>query len=234
MRRACYGRRPKGAVNERKVRVGLHFSRLTWPFPFLVRLGWATCKTPNPDLGSVRSRVFLLRGNGIFFSGGFSGLCTALRRCGVWTEDLRCVGDWWACRQLIADKRAGRLQGPIIFVGHSCGGRYALYGARALQQVGLTVDLVIGLDVAFPPVVPGNVKRAINLYIGGWRLYPSGRFRAEPGTTTQVENIDLTGDAVPVSARGLHHLNVTNSTDVRSYILQRILETIGESRIPVE
>jgi hypothetical protein len=212
----------------------MQFSRLTWPFPFLVRLGWATSKTPNPDPSCARGRVFLLRGNAIIFSGGFGGLCSALRRCGVWAEDFRCVGDLWACRQLAAEKRAGRLRGPIVFVGHSCGGRYALYGARALQRAGVTVDLVIGLDVAFPPLVPGNVKRAINLYFGGWRIYPAGRFQAEPGAGTRVENIDLNGIDSPVATHGLHHLNLTTSADVQAYVLQRVLETVADSGNPVE
>jgi hypothetical protein len=212
----------------------MQLSRLTWPFPFLVRLGWATSKTPNPDLSCARGRVFLLRGNAIVFSSGLGGLCSALRRCGLWAEDLRCVGDLWARRQLMAAKRSGILRGPIIFIGHSCGGRYSLFGAQALQRAGIAVDLVIGLDVAFPPLVPGNVKRAINLFVGGWRLYPAGHFQAEVGTTTRVENIDLNSIDSSVSARSLHHLNVTNSADVQTYVLQRVLETVGESQNPVE
>ncbi len=212
----------------------IHLSRLTWPFPFLVRLGWATCRTPNPHSATAPAHVFFLRGQAILFSGGFGTLCDALRRRGVWAEDLRCIGDLWARRWLVAEKRAGRWHGPIVFVGHSCGGRYALYAAQALQRLGVAVDLVVGLDVAFPPVVPGNVKRAINLHRGGWRIYPAGRFQAEPGAATLIENIDLCAEDSPVPARWLHHLNFTNSAAMQEYVLRRVLETVAESQNLVE
>src|SRR5262249_34944643 len=120
----------------------MRLSRLTWPFPFLVRLGWASAATPNPDLRSAKARVFLLRGNGIIFSRGMGVLCNRLRQVGVWAEDLRCVGDRWACRQLIAGHRTPRLRRPFMFVGPSCGGRYALFAARQLQAAGIPVNLI--------------------------------------------------------------------------------------------
>jgi hypothetical protein len=101
----------------------MRLSALLWAFPFGVRLGWVSARVPNPGVDHARGRVFLLRGNGVVFSRGFGALCAALRRAGVWAEDLRCVGDRWACRRLLADRRAGGLRGPVVFVGHSCGGR---------------------------------------------------------------------------------------------------------------
>src|SRR5436190_20204564 len=139
----------------------MRLSAWLWPFPFGVRLGWATARTPNPDPTQSRGRVFLLRGNGVVFSPGFGRMCAALRRAGVWAEDLRCVGDRWACRHLIADRQAGRLRGPVVFVGHSCGARYSLYAARQLQAAGIAVDLVVCLDVALAPAVPPNVRRPV-------------------------------------------------------------------------
>jgi len=205
----------------------MHFSRLTWPFPFLVRLGWATRKTANPDVACSNGRVFLLRGKAIVFSGGFGTLCNDLRQHGVWAEDLRCIGDWWAQRHLVAEKQAGTLRGPIVFIGHSCGGRYALHGAQALQRAGIAVDLVVCLDVAFPPLVPSNVKRALNLYLGGCRLYPAGRLRSEPGAETHIENIDLRAADSPISAGGLHHLNITSRATVQAFVLQRVRQTVS-------
>jgi hypothetical protein len=205
----------------------MHVSRLTWPFPFLVRLGWATTKTTNPDLACATGRVFLLRGKALVFSTGFGALCNDLRQHGVWAEDLRCIGDWWARRHLAAEKQAGTLRGPIVFVGHSCGGRYSLYGAEALRRAGIAVDLVICLDVAFPPLVPSNVKRALNLYLGGCRLYPAARLRAEPGAETHIENIDLRAADSPIPAHGLHHLNITSCSNLQAFVLQRIRETVS-------
>src|SRR4051812_48520433 len=99
---------------------------LLWPFPFGVRLGWVTTSVPNPPLETARGRAYVLRGQAMVFSRGFGVLCDRLREAGVWAEDLRCVGDLWVRRHILADHRAGRLRGPLILVGHSCGGRYAL------------------------------------------------------------------------------------------------------------
>ena len=68
---------------------------LTWPFCFGVRLGWATTRTPNPDPKQAAGRVYLLRGNAVVFSRGFGTICGRLRRAGLWSEDLRRVGDRW-------------------------------------------------------------------------------------------------------------------------------------------
>jgi hypothetical protein len=205
----------------------MRLARLAWPFPFFVRLGWLTSATPNRPVDQATARVILLRGAGIVFSSGFGTLCNNLRQQGVWTEDLRCQGDLWATRQIAAEQRAGTLRGPIIFVGHSCGGRAALRVARALQQAGVVIDLVICLDVAFPPMVPGNVKSAVNLFLGGWRLYPAGRLRVEAGSATNIQNIDLRGPDSPLRPRWLNHLNFTNSSVILAFVQDCILRSIA-------
>jgi hypothetical protein len=209
----------------------MRLPRLARPFPFLVRLGWLTSATPNPPLAEGIARVFLLRGAGIIFSSGFGTLCTNLRQQGIWTEDLRCPGDVWATRQIAAAQRGGIMRGPIIFVGHSCGGRAALRAARALQQAGVGVDLVICLDVAFPPSVSGNVKSAVNLFLGGPRLYPAGLLRAEAGNATDIENIDVRGPNSPLYAWWLNHLSFTNSPAIQAVVQDRILRSIAKAAL---
>jgi hypothetical protein len=204
----------------------VRISAWTWPFPFGVRLGWASTGTPNPDRQTAPGRVYLLRGNGIVFSRGLGKLCGELRRRGVWAEDLRCVGDLWARRHIAADRRAGLLNGAVIFVGHSCGGRYSLHAAHRLQELGIGVDLIVTLDVALPPDVPGNVKWAVNLYRGGRRLYPARPLRRVPGSSAAIDNIDLDAPGAPVRAWWLNHLTLTDSVLIRELVLQRILESI--------
>jgi hypothetical protein len=199
----------------------VRLSRILWPFPFLVRLGWLSARCPNPDPARIPGRVFFLRGNGVLFSRGFGTLCAHLRRAGVWAEDLRCVGDLWACRCLRAERRAGRLHGPVVFIGHSCGGRYALYAAEALRKEDIPVDLVICLDVAFPPPVPANVRRAVHLYLGGVRIYPARPLIATHHGTI-IENHDLKAPGSPIPARGLHHLNITGSPVVQGFVMERL------------
>jgi hypothetical protein len=195
----------------------------TWPFPFGVRLGWASTRVHNPAPGTERGRVYLLRGNGIFFSGGLGLLCGRLRRLGVWAEDLRCVGDRWALRHLAANPP----RGPLVFVGHSCGGRYSLFAARKLAERGTRVDLVVCLDVALPPEVPDNVGKAVNLYLTRRRLYPARPLRPAPGSGAVVENIDLSAAHSPLGGARLNHLNLTDHPAVQALALGRILEAVG-------
>jgi thioesterase domain-containing protein len=159
-------------------------------------------------------------------------MCGSLRRAGLWAEDLRCVGDRWLVQNLAHDHRAGRLHCPVIFVGHSCGGRYALFAARRLEQFGVTVDLVVCVDVAWPFDVPGNVRRAIHLYRSQRRLYPARALQAAAGAKSVIENLDLDAPAAPVSGQGLHHLNITASQAIQSYIVQRIMEVVEVTRRP--
>jgi hypothetical protein len=203
---------------------------LTWPFPFGVRLGWATARTPNPSPQQAVGRVYLLRGQAVVFSRGFGTLCGRLRQAGLWAEDLRCVGDLWVRRHLLADHRAGRLRGPLILVGHSCGGRYALYSAQQLGRHGIPVELVICVDVAGPFDVAANVKQAVHIYRSRRRLYPARPLRPAPGSTAHITNLDLDGADSPIAPAWLNHLTITGSRAVQAWILERILATVAASQ----
>src|SRR5262249_13080789 len=151
--------------------VRLLLSPISCLFLSPARLGWVTASVPNPPATRDRPVAYLFRGNGVVFTPGFGRLCDRLRAAGVWTEDLRCVGDRWACRHLVVERAAGRLGGPLTLVGHSRGGRRALAAATQFDRVGIPVDLLVCVDVAFPPPVPGNVRRAVHVYRSGWRVY---------------------------------------------------------------
>jgi hypothetical protein len=201
--------------------------RLTWPFPFLVRLGWATARQRNPDPACAHGRVYFLRGQGVIFSRGFGRMCAELRRAGWWAEDLRCVGDLWLRRHLEYEHKAGRLHGPVVLVGHSCGGRSALHVANYLEPHGIAIRLIICVDVAFPYPVAGNVAHAVHLYRCRLRLYPAGPLQGACGSRTVIENVDLDGAESPLDERWLHHLNITARPSVQAWILGRIFATQG-------
>jgi hypothetical protein len=205
---------------------------LLWPFPFLVRLGWATAWARNPPLEQARGRVFLLRGNAVVFSRGFGALCRRFRQAGLWADDLRCVGDLWVRRRLRRDHRAGRLHGPLALVGHSCGGRYSLWTAQQLERLGIAVDLLVCVDVAGPYTVPGNVRHAVHLYRSRRRLYPARPLRPAPGSGAVIENIDLDAPDSPIRARWLHHLNITARLAVQDWIFERVLRAVENAPLP--
>ncbi|MGH7174252.1 MAG: hypothetical protein ACRELG_28615, partial [Gemmataceae bacterium] len=81
-------------------------------------------------------------------------------------------------------------------------------------------------DVALPPPVPDNVKRALNLYRVGPRIYPARPLIAAPGSSAEITNIELNAVDSPINADGLHHLNITDSSAVQAFVLARILETL--------
>lgn len=195
----------------------------TWPFAFGTRLGWASTRVHNPAPGSERGRAYRLRGQGAVFSRGLADLCARLRRLGLWAEDLRCVGDRWALRHLTAQPP----RCPVVFVGHSCGGRYSLFAAHQLARRGVRVDLLVCLDVAGPPPVPDNVGKAVNLYLSRRRLYPARPLRPAPGSRAAIENIDLSAAGSPLRAANLNHLNITDHPAVQALTLGRILEAVA-------
>jgi hypothetical protein len=208
----------------------MRFFATTWPFPFGVRLGWATTSLPNPDPFTAAGRVYLLRGQAVVFSRGFGPMCDRLRRAGLWAEDLRCVGDLWLRRHLIADHDAGRLRGPIVFVGHSCGGRYALYSAQRLAERSIGVDLVVCIDVAGPFAVAANVKQAVHLYRSRRRLYPARPLRPAPDSNAHITNVDLDAPGSPIAPAWLNHLTITWRAALQDWIVERILRTVYDTR----
>jgi hypothetical protein len=204
---------------------------LTWPFCFGVRLGWVTVRAPNPTAERARGRVYLLRGNAVIFSQGFGAMCDRFRRAGLWAEDLRCVGDRWVRRNLTADHATGRLRGPIVLVGHSCGGRYALFTARELARQGIPIELLVCIDVAMPFAVAANVRHAVHLYRSRRRIYPARPLRAAPGAAAQVTNVDLDADDSPIAPIGLNHLNTTASPSVQDWVVERVLKAVAASDV---
>jgi thioesterase domain-containing protein len=121
------------------------------------------------------------------------------------------------------------LTGPIILVGHSRGGRHIIDAAHELQKSGITIDLLICLDVAAPSTVPGNVRHALNLYLTQHRVYPAEMLKATPGSTTRIDNIDLNAPNSPVKVHGLNHVNLTADAGVQDFVLKAIAKAVGEA-----
>jgi hypothetical protein len=130
------------------------------------RLGWLTTRVANPSLEQARGLVFLFRGTGAWFSPGFGTLADRLRSEGFWVEDLRSVGDGWACRWLMAKQ----LRLPIILAGHSRGGRRALLAASRLQHAGIPVEMLMLHRRRLPAT-------------GAWQCSPSGSLVSLPLAT---------------------------------------------------
>jgi pimeloyl-ACP methyl ester carboxylesterase len=205
---------------------------MVWQIPLGSRVSWVTSSARNPNPRQARANVFLLRGTGTMFSPGFGDLCTKLRRSGIWAEDLGSVGESWIVKYLIDERKAGRLNGPIILVGHSRGGRHILDAAHELQKAGMKVDMLICLDVAAPITVPGNVIWAMNLYMTQHRIYPAEKLKATPGSLTHVDNFDLNAPSSPVTISGLNHFNITADPGVQDFVMKAIVQAVSQKSQP--
>lgn len=191
---------------------------------------------PDAPSNPVRplGHVYLVRGQGHVFSGGWLVLRDRLRLAGLRAEDFADVGAAdRVCADVLALRRAGRLGGPLVLVGHSRGGRQCLFAADRLRAEGVRVELLVAADVALPPRVPDNVVRAVNVLLTRERFYPAGRLRPAEGSRAVVENVDLDGPDAPFDPAGLHHLNFTDSFELRDYLFRRILSATERATAPV-
>jgi hypothetical protein len=185
---------------------------------------------PGNPAGEPLGHVYLIRGQGWVFSGGWAVLCDRLRTAGVRAEDVSDHGGGWVADDVLARHRAGTLGGgPVVFVGHSRGGRQSLFAAERLARDGVRVDLILTADVAIPPPVPANVGRAVNVYLSKDRIYPARRLVAAAGSKAAIENVALDAPGSPFAPpHGLNHLNFTDSLEVRAYLYRRIMQAVRE------
>ena len=83
----------------------------------------------------------------------------------------------------------------IILVGHSLGAGTAMSVARQLGNAGVPVALMILLDPVGAGSVPPNVRRTINLYVGGGRG-PGRAVGADAGFRGSLSNVDVSNDPI--------------------------------------
>lgn len=208
---------------QRKRMVSLLLSQV---YPAAARVSWLTTTVPHRSDEPGVGHAYLFRGNGTFFTPGFGRLCDQLRTEGLGAEDLTCHGLRWAYDH-ITSRRSCQ---PLVLIGHSCGGRRCLQLASQLEHARRTVDLLIGIDVALPPRVPGNVQRAVHLFRSRWRLYPARLLQLAPGSSTLLENIDLDRPGAPCPGRWLHHLNITAAKPLHHWMVQQVLHLVQARR----
>jgi hypothetical protein len=96
-----------------------------------------------------------------------------------------------------------------------------------LASWGIHVDLLVCIDVAIPFRVSANVGQAVHLYRSHRRLYPARPLLAEPGSAARVINLDLDAADSPIAPSGLHHLNITSSPAVQTWVVNHVLETVA-------
>ena len=130
------------------------------------------------------------------------------------------------------EKKAGRLNGPLVLVGHSWGADDQIRVAEDLKQAGITVDLLLVVDPVTPPAIPDNIKKVVCIYkshpasdsIPFWRGVP-----IDPKTAkAPVTNINLREAPVGFDTTLIDHVNIEKSEGVHQMVLAEIRKVCPE------
>lgn len=181
---------------------------------------------PQADLAHPRiGEVYCMRGWLGIFSTGMDALAAKVDKevpsVSVADEEWRRLKGF-----IINENKAGRLNKPLILVGHSWGADDSIRIAEALKTEGITVDLLITIDPVTPPDVPDNVLRVYNIYkshpgtdaLPFWRGVP-----IDPKTTKcPLTNIDLRTAKVGFETESIDHINIEKSDGVHEMVMEQV------------
>jgi hypothetical protein len=158
-------------------------------------------------------KVLLLRGWFGVFSTGLDGLGRDLKAKGINAEVTGHL--YWgpAVGEILRERAAGKTD-PIVLIGHSQGANNVIDMARALEEHGIAVALVVTLAPFLQGKVPANVVHAINYYQSpGWGMAVS----TEPGFHGKLSNVDVGNDW------GITHVNIDKDSRIHAEIEREIL-----------
>lgn len=126
--------------------------------------------------------------------------------------------------------QAGRLNEPVVLVGHSIGADDQVRVARALNDGNVPVDLLLLIDPTVPPHIPPNVIRCVNLYKSHPITDPVPAFRgvrviADNPNRTQIENVNLRRTDVGFDTTVINHFNIAKIRGLQDMVLAEIAKT---------
>lgn len=185
-------------------------------------------KTIEPAVAESRPRVghvYCMRGWLGIFSTGMDDLATLIDKevpaVSVADEEWRRLKGF-----LVQQNEAGKLEHPLVLVGHSWGADDQIRVARELADHGIKVDLLITLDPVTPPKVPANVGRMVNIYkshpvtdgIPFWR----GVEIPQENSEVPVTNINLREAKVPFNTETIDHINIEKTPGVHEMVMDEI------------
>jgi hypothetical protein len=130
---------------------------------------------------------------------------------------------------LVAEHDAGRLQPPLVLLGHSWGADDQIRVAQYLKEHNIRVDLLITIDPVTPPVIPDNVDRCVNIFkshpvtdvVPLWR----GVDIDSKATPVPVMNYNLRTDNLGFNTDDIDHINIEKSAGVHQMCIREIEKT---------
>lgn len=154
----------------------------------------AGCVAPGPILSVSRPNVILFTSTAGYFP-DLGGIEERLDDEGVYTTVVYPDAHKEIAERLIAARNTGRLQGPVVIVGYSCGADKALVVSRRLGQRGIVVDKLVLVEAHEGGRVPGNVRECLNIFKPQpwceWCSFFSGCTVLAENPATQLVNYDI-------------------------------------------
>jgi hypothetical protein len=140
-------------------------------------------------------------------------------------EEWRRLKGW-----IINEHKDGKINEPLVLLGHSWGADDQIRVAQELQAQGISVDLLVLIDPVAPPLIPTNVKRAFCVYkshpvtdaMPFWRGVSAAC--VDPNVTPLV-NIDLRTTDVGFDTSGIDHINIEKAPGVHQMVMDEIKKT---------
>lgn len=179
---------------------------------------------PMPRDGNV----ILVRGLMDVFSLGLHDIEDGLIAEGVNAHVVS--GPRWASvsEAIKLEHNAGKLEGPLVIVGHSYGADDAVRLARSLNEDEIEVTVLALIDPTTPPKIPANVVRCFNLYKSSpatdWLPLLRGiPVEAENGST-EVVNFDIRDHNEDGRFSWNNHFNIEEDENVQQTILEEVLK----------
>lgn len=161
------------------------------------------------------AHVYLLRG--IFnVSVGLDALAAKLERIGIAASVYGHTEAGAVAARAAQSYRDGTGR-PVILVGHSLGAGAVVDVARQLNAAGIPVALLVTLDPVGANPVPGNVGRAINLYVSGGQGVP---VQADADFHGDLSNMDFRGE-------GLDHMTIQSADSIHTRLIASIRAAAG-------
>lgn len=191
-------------------------------------------KSINPDkhVYPQKGRVYTMRGLLGIFSLGMNELSERVDK-EVGTYSMAVSDTEWErlSKFIIQERKIGKLESPLILVGHSYGADDQIRVADKLNKAGIPVDLLVTVDPTISGPIPPNVKRAFNIYksfalTDGVAGMPGKVIVAENPAKTNITNFNLRDKNVGI----INHFNMDDSTKVQDIIIAQIRKELADSR----
>jgi hypothetical protein len=181
---------------------------------------------PHSD-ASRAGNAYLFRGWIGVFSGGMDKLTEKIDGSGVRAHVFQEDQHNEFNKVIVERYRNVPEHEPIVLVGHSLGADDAIAAARALDEVGVQVDLLITIDATMPKRVPKNVKVCYNYYqpsmwdyLGVLRGIP---LQTEPGFKGQLHNMNVRKEYKHLLEKDTNHVNIDKNTKIHADVIAKMM-----------